>query len=508
MNTYGMHSIHGRAPAIATGLATTRPDLDVWVVTGDGDALSIGGNHLIHALRRNVNITILLFNNQIYGLTKGQYSPTSEVAKVTKSTPFGSLEQPFNPLSLALGAEAGFVARTHDMDRKHMMETFRRAHAHKGASFVEIYQNCNVFNDGAFEQITGKAHRADMLIPLVHGEPIRFGSDLQFGVVMDPDGSVEVVEVAGRGRGRPARPRRAQGESGPGLPAQPAVPRPLRAHADRHLPRRRPRRVRRADGRPDRRGHRAARARRLRRPAAVGIVLDGRLVPDRSAGRTSVTTHVVLMRGVNVGGHNRLPMADLRALLGGLGYTDVATYLQSGNAVCTAAGHPGRGGRRRWPPGSTANSACRSRWWPGRPSSGAPWCRPTRWPTWSDDPKRLHVTFLDGAPDADHLAALADEAAALAPERIEVVGADAYLHTPGGFATTRFTPDVPRAPPRAGGHHPELADRPGPGRPGRRRPADGPAGPAAQDAGTVERRERGRPGSGRHPGRWRSRRRR
>ena len=133
MNTYGLHSIHGRAPAIATGLATTRPDLDVWVVTGDGDSLSIGGNHLIHALRRNVNITILLFNNQIYGLTKGQYSPTSEVAKVTKSTPFGSLEQPFNPLSLALGAEAGFVARTHDMDRKHMMETFRRAHQHQGS---------------------------------------------------------------------------------------------------------------------------------------------------------------------------------------------------------------------------------------------------------------------------------------------------------------------------------------------------------------------------------------
>lgn len=199
MNTYGFHSIHGRAPAIATGLATTRPDLDVWVVTGDGDSLSIGGNHLIHALRRNVDITILLFNNQIYGLTKGQYSPTSEVAKVTKSTPFGSLEQPFNPLSLALGAEAGFVARTHDMDRKHMMETFRRAHDHKGASFVEIYQNCNVFNDGAFEQITAKDHRANMLIPLVHGEPIRFGSEGQFGVIMDRDGSVEVVEVASVG---------------------------------------------------------------------------------------------------------------------------------------------------------------------------------------------------------------------------------------------------------------------------------------------------------------------
>jgi 2-oxoglutarate ferredoxin oxidoreductase subunit beta len=196
MNTYGLHSIHGRAPAVATGLAVTRPDLDVWVVTGDGDALSIGGNHLIHALRRNVNITILLFNNQIYGLTKGQYSPTSEQGKVTKSTPFGSLETPFNPISLALGAEATFVARTHDMDRKHMQETFRRAHAHRGAAFVEIYQNCNVFNDGAFEKITSKDARPDQLIPLVHGAPIRFGADLQHGVVLGRDGQVSVVEVA------------------------------------------------------------------------------------------------------------------------------------------------------------------------------------------------------------------------------------------------------------------------------------------------------------------------
>src|SRR3982751_5745497 len=149
MNTYGMHSIHGRAPAVATGLAMARPDLDVWVITGDGDGLSIGGNHLIHALRRNVNLTILLFNNQIYGLTKGQYSPTSELGKVTKSTPFGSGATPFNPISLAIGAEATFVARPHALDRKHMMETFRRAHAHQGGSFVEIYQNCNVFNDAA-----------------------------------------------------------------------------------------------------------------------------------------------------------------------------------------------------------------------------------------------------------------------------------------------------------------------------------------------------------------------
>ena len=196
MSTYGLHSIHGRAPAIATGLATTRPDLDVWVVTGDGDALSIGGNHLIHALRRNVRMTILMFNNQIYGLTKGQYSPTSEVAKVTKSTPFGSLDTPFNPISLALGAEASFVARTHDMDRQHMQEMFRRAHEHDGAAFVEVYQNCNVFNDGAFEKITGRDVRAAMLVPLVHGEPIRFGADREKGVVQRPDGRLEIVDVA------------------------------------------------------------------------------------------------------------------------------------------------------------------------------------------------------------------------------------------------------------------------------------------------------------------------
>jgi 2-oxoglutarate ferredoxin oxidoreductase subunit beta len=196
MNTYGMHSIHGRAPAIATGLATARPDLDVWVVTGDGDGLSIGGNHLIHALRRNVNLTILLFNNQIYGLTKGQYSPTSELGKVTKSTPFGSIDAPFNPISLALGAGATFVARTHDLDRKHMMEVFRAAHAHRGASFVEIFQNCNVFNDGAFEGVTGKEFRGERFINLRHGEPIRFGVDLQHGIMMRSDGLLEIVEVA------------------------------------------------------------------------------------------------------------------------------------------------------------------------------------------------------------------------------------------------------------------------------------------------------------------------
>ncbi|MEP6624495.1 MAG: thiamine pyrophosphate-dependent enzyme, partial [Acidimicrobiia bacterium] len=164
-------------------------------------ALSIGGNHLIHALRRNVNFTILLFNNQIYGLTKGQYSPTSEVGKVTKSSPFGSLDYPFNPISVAIGAEASFVARTHDLDRKHMQEVFRRAHEHKGAAFVEIYQNCNVFNDGAFEHITSKDKRPDMLVNLRHGEPIRFGAEQQYGVRLNEYGEAQVVTVADVGEG-------------------------------------------------------------------------------------------------------------------------------------------------------------------------------------------------------------------------------------------------------------------------------------------------------------------
>jgi 2-oxoglutarate ferredoxin oxidoreductase subunit beta len=196
MNTYGLHSIHGRAPAVATGVALARPDLDVWVIGGDGDMLSIGGNHLIHALRRNVSLKIIMFNNQIYGLTKGQYSPTSEVGKITKSSPFGSLDTPFNPISVALAAEATFVSRTHDMDRKGMMDAFRRAHEHEGSAFVEIYQNCNVFNDGAFEGITAKEARADMLVELHHGEPIRFGADHERGVILNKFGECEIVEVA------------------------------------------------------------------------------------------------------------------------------------------------------------------------------------------------------------------------------------------------------------------------------------------------------------------------
>jgi 2-oxoglutarate/2-oxoacid ferredoxin oxidoreductase subunit beta len=199
MNTYGLHGIHGRAPAIATGIATARPDLQVWVVTGDGDGLSIGGNHLIHALRRNVNLKILLFNNQIYGLTKGQYSPTSEQGKVTKSTPFGSLERPFNPVSLALASEATFVARTMDVARKHLPEVLRRTAAHRGSAFVEIYQNCNIFNDGAFLALTSKEGGTGNRIFLEHGKPIVFGENGSRGIVQRPDGQLEEVDVASVG---------------------------------------------------------------------------------------------------------------------------------------------------------------------------------------------------------------------------------------------------------------------------------------------------------------------
>jgi 2-oxoglutarate ferredoxin oxidoreductase subunit beta len=195
MNTYGMHSIHGRAPAIATGLAASRPDLSVWVITGDGDALSIGGNHLIHALRRNVNLTILLFNNRIYGLTKGQYSPTSEVGKVTKSTPMGSIDAPFNPVSLALGADATFVGRAMDSDRKGLTEVLRQAAAHSGTALVEIYQNCNIFNDGAFDLLKDPTTGPQWTIPLVHGQPLVFGPDGASCVVRDELGGLRIAET-------------------------------------------------------------------------------------------------------------------------------------------------------------------------------------------------------------------------------------------------------------------------------------------------------------------------
>ncbi|WP_039825594.1 2-oxoacid:ferredoxin oxidoreductase subunit beta [Nocardia testacea] len=182
LDAYGIHSIHGRAPAIATGLAVTRPDLSVWVVTGDGDALSIGGNHLIHALRRNVNMTILLFNNRIYGLTKGQYSPTSEPGKVTKSTPMGSVDHPFNTLSVALGAEATFAARALDSDRAGLNEVLRAAAEHRGTSFVEILQDCPIFNDGSFD-VLRRGDSESRLVRLRHGEPLRFGADGEYAVV-------------------------------------------------------------------------------------------------------------------------------------------------------------------------------------------------------------------------------------------------------------------------------------------------------------------------------------
>jgi 2-oxoglutarate/2-oxoacid ferredoxin oxidoreductase subunit beta len=199
MDTYGFHSIHGRAPTLATGLAITRPDLDIWVVTGDGDGLSIGGNHLIHALRRNVNINVLLFNNEIYGLTKGQYSPTSPLGAVHKSTPMGSLDRSVNPVSLALGAEATFVARSIDNDRKHLTEVLRAAYEHRGASFVEIYQNCNVFNDGAFDALRTPDQKSINQIRLREGEPITFGPDGEHAVVARGDGSMKIVPTTDAG---------------------------------------------------------------------------------------------------------------------------------------------------------------------------------------------------------------------------------------------------------------------------------------------------------------------
>ena len=198
MNTYGMHSIHGRATAIASGLKATRPELSVWIVTGDGDGLSIGGNHTIHLLRRNFNVNILLFNNQIYGLTKGQYSPTSELNKVTKSTPVGSLDHPFNPLALALGADATFIARSMDRDPKHLQAMLLRSQAHQGSSFLEIYQNCNIFNDGAFEIFTEKSSKPEEVLFLEQGKPLIFGAQQQKGIRLDGYQPV-IVNIAEEG---------------------------------------------------------------------------------------------------------------------------------------------------------------------------------------------------------------------------------------------------------------------------------------------------------------------
>jgi len=194
MDTFGFHSIHGRAPAFASGAKLSNPDLSVWIATGDGDAMSIGGNHLIHLLRRNIDVNILMFNNRIYGLTKGQYSPTSELGKVTKSTPMGSLDFPFNPPSLALGAQATFVARAIDREQKHLGEVLKRAHDHKGCSFVEIYQNCNIFNDGAFSELTDRETKLESKIILEHSKPMLFGQDNSKGIILDGS-KFKVVDI-------------------------------------------------------------------------------------------------------------------------------------------------------------------------------------------------------------------------------------------------------------------------------------------------------------------------
>jgi 2-oxoglutarate ferredoxin oxidoreductase subunit beta len=199
MDTFGIHSIHGRAPAIATGLKAARPDLTVWVVTGDGDGLSIGGNHLLHVLRRNVGVKILMFNNQIYGLTKGQYSPTSPLGKRAKSTPTGSVDYPVDPVSIALGANATFVARTLDVNVQHIQSILTRAAAHQGTAFVEIYQNCNIFNDGVFAELTDKETKLERTLELQHGKPLRFGKDGKKGIRLRADLSPEVVDVTKEG---------------------------------------------------------------------------------------------------------------------------------------------------------------------------------------------------------------------------------------------------------------------------------------------------------------------
>ena len=195
MNTFGFHSIHGRAPSVATGIKIAHPELEVWMATGDGDALAIGGNHTIHMLRRNVGIKVLLFNNRIYGLTKGQYSPTSEFHKVTKSTPYGSPDRPFNPVSLAIGSEATFVARSVDIFQAHLKDTLKAAAAHKGSAFVEILQNCNIFNDGAWANLTEKDARSEHVIQLEHNKPLVFGKNRDKGIRRKQDGDIEVVTL-------------------------------------------------------------------------------------------------------------------------------------------------------------------------------------------------------------------------------------------------------------------------------------------------------------------------
>ena len=271
-----MHGIHGRAPALATGIATSRDDLSVWVVSGDGDSLSIGGNHLIHALRRNVPIKLLLFNNQIYGLTKGQYSPTSEPGKITKSTPFGSEDHPFNPAALALGADASFVARTIDVEKKHLASVLRAAAEHEGSSFVEIYQNCNVFNDGAFDAVRGKTGAPNQ-IRLEHGEPIRFGPEGERGVVRSDDGGLAIKDVAEVGEDAlVVHDAHLQDPSSRHRPG-PAQREPDRPDPDRHPARREPTRLRGEPPAGTARGTHRRLARRRRRAATLRRHLDRRL---------------------------------------------------------------------------------------------------------------------------------------------------------------------------------------------------------------------------------------
>ena len=246
VNTYGMHSIHGRAPAVATGLKAARPDLMVWVITGDGDGLSIGGNHLMHAIRRNLDLNIVLFNNQIYGLTKGQYSPTSPLGKISKSTPMGSVDNPIHPISMALGCEATFVARSIDVHTKHLTAMLKRAAEHKGTSFVEVYQNCNVFNDGAFEWATNRDAKADNIIELEHGKPLIFGKNRDKGIRLNGM-QLEVVEL-GKGVQEDdlAVPRRKNARAESGVLAGPDAASGI-SRADWRLPRRRSAALRRAD---------------------------------------------------------------------------------------------------------------------------------------------------------------------------------------------------------------------------------------------------------------------
>ena len=328
METYGMHSIHGRAPAIATGLATARPDLSVWVIGGDGDMLSIGGNHLIHALRRNVNLTILLLNNQIYGLTKGQYSPTSERGKVTKSTPMGSVDQPFNPLSVAIGAEATFVARAIDTDKKELTEVLRAAAAHRGASFVEVFQNCNIYNDGAFDFVR---EQKENRIYLKAGEPIVFGDR---GVRQADDGSAEVVEAVG---GRPARPRPVARRAERRVRAVAADVRHRRCDAVRRLPLGRAARLRRGGRRPDPGGPRdsaaTATSRRCSTPATPGRSAEAFLPGDSTfAGANARSQAESLNRLPRAGGAATEP-AELQpvapATVGGRPYEVVSTSTET-----------------------------------------------------------------------------------------------------------------------------------------------------------------------------------